>query len=161
MGKGPSLPRKVLSWYFKFCAKTSRAISKFELKDEIYNADYSNIPTIIRSTCRLDRLKFKIHGVGMVSIWDTPHYAFITGCDQVNRYRQYIEEHYGLDEVQPSINRFQSLETHLSQFPHRKVLLTRSVFPYSKWLRVLDGTHRAAYVAFQGDQYVEVVLAVL
>lgn len=156
-----SLQSKTLSCYFAFCAKTSRAISSSERTYETYNTDYSDVPTILRSRCRLDRLRFMIHGIGKVSIWDTPHYAFITDCDQLDTYSRYIEEHYGSAEVQPSISRFRDLENHLNRYPQRKVLLTRSEIPYSKWLRVIDGTHRAAYAALRGDKYVDVVVTTL
>ncbi len=141
-----------------FCANTSRALLNKKRVSGTYSTDYSDMPVILRSTCQLDRLKFKIHGIGKVSIWDTPHYKFLAGLDKENTYPCYIEKYYGSAEVQPSITRFRSLGAHLSECPERNILLTRSQFPFSNTLLVVDGTHRAAFAALKCKLYVDVAL---
>lgn len=37
-------------------------------------------------------------------------------------------------------------------------VLLRSETPWSKWLLIMDGTHRAALAAYQGEMYVDLVL---
>ena len=144
--------------YYRVCGRTSRAISARELVDETYSTDYSDMPVSLRARCRIEVLRFKIHGLGKVSIWDTPHYEFLTNRAGEDSYRRYIETHYGPAKVQDSINRFRSLGIHLSEFPQRNILLTRSEIPWSNWLLVVDGTHRAALAAFQGRTHLDIYL---
>ena len=144
--------------YHRFCGETSRAISIREPADETYSTDYSDMPVFIKSRCRIEFLRFKIHGLGKVSIWNTPHYQFLKSQVGENNYLKYIETYYGPAEVQGSVNRFRALELHLSEFPQRNILLTRSEIPWSNWLLVVDGTHRAALAAFQGKTHVNIYL---
>ena len=159
MIKSRSFYINLRSRYYKFCAYTARLESSGEPISEIYSTGYSEVPVILRSTCRLDRLRFNILGLGKVSIWDTPHYEFLVGRDMAGTYPNYIQKHYGLQHVQPVLTRFLSLESNLRENPDRRVLLSRSEIPCSKLLFVLDGTHRAAHFALQGDTYVDVALS--
>lgn len=149
------------SRYYQFCANTARLESSGEPVCEFYNTNYSEVPVFLRSTCRLDRLKFNVLGLGKVSIWDTPHYKFLAGRDSSDSYPFYIQKHFGVTSVQSSITRFLGLESHLREFPDRTVLLTRSEIPFSRLLFVIDGTHRAAHFALKGTTHVEVALTSL
>lgn len=156
--KGLTLQRCLRASYYGFCSKTSRAISVRQLIEETYKTDYSEMPVFLRSSCRLDSLKFNIHGLGRVSIWETPHYEFLTSSTKSIKYQRYIADFYGSTQVQISVERFRTLERHLAEYPQRNVILTRSEIPWSKWLLVIDGTHRAAVAAVQGRDSIDVVL---
>lgn len=153
-----TLPRRFRASYYTFCTKTSRAISVRQSVKETYGTDYSEMPVFLRSRCRIDSLKFNIHGLGRVSIWETPHYEFLTTSTKAKTYQRYIADFYGPIQVQTSIERFRMLENYVAEFPQRNVILARSEFPWSKWLLVIDGTHRAAIAASQGRDSIDVVL---
>jgi len=144
--------------YRRFCVTSSALRDQMTVTTGVYDTDYSSYPIFLRLNCSLESLRFNIHGRGRVSIWETPHYEFWTSKSGVDVYREYIRRNYGSEQVESSVKRFKSLPNFMEGKPQLEVLLGRVQVPWTNWLLVVDGTHRAAWAAYQRVASVNVVL---
>jgi hypothetical protein len=108
--------------------------------------------------CPIGNLRFNIHGLGRVYIWETPHFRYLDSDRTDDVYQQYIEAHYGIDEVRNSISRFDALPNLIERGEVSNVLLGRIHRPLSSQIIVIDGTHRAAWAAYERKQLVTVAV---
>ena len=121
--------------------------------DEIYDADYRKFQTIGSVIVPVKNVRSKILGVGWVEINKTPHYKFLKdSCDGDREYSQYVLDFYGSAEASYSLERFNSLESHLQNRPDRRTLLGRLRRPRDNNVYLVDGAHRAALLVAQGTE---------
>jgi hypothetical protein len=144
--------------YFRLCIETSALRKRMTSTEETYDTDYSSLRVVRRLECDLNELRFNIHGRGRVSIWETPHFEFLCNQERPDTYRNYIRNFHGDEVVESSFMRFTNLSRHISDLPHRGILLGRACRPFASWLLVVDGTHRAALAAFEGRHAVELAV---
>lgn len=123
-----------------------------------YNTDYSSHPILLQINCPLEFLRFNIEGRGRVSIWDTPHYEFWGSDTGKEDYKKYICQYYGSEQVETSFSKFESLPNFLDKEPEINCLLGRVIEPWSDWLLIVDGNHRAALAAHRKESTLKVFI---
>ncbi len=125
---------------------------------DIYPTDYADFPVFAEVETDLEKLRFNILGLGTVSIWETPHFAFFEHPNGLEIYSNYIEDHYGVSEISGSVRKFNTLKDHLLDNPERRSLLGRTKNLKAKWMVIVDGTHRAAFAAHHSHTRVKVLV---
>jgi hypothetical protein len=105
-----------------------------------------------------DELRFNVMGIGTVSIWQTPHFAFLGHPQGLEIYSNYITKFYGLSELAVSVHKFSTLKEYLSCNPERASILGRVNSVRSKHMIVVDGTHRAALAAHGSESGLKVMV---
>ncbi len=125
---------------------------------DIYPTDYADFPVFAEVETDLDKLRFNVLGLGSVSIWETPHFAFFEHPNGLEIYSNYIKEHYGTSEIPGSVHKFKTLQDHILNHPERTSLLGRTKVLNANWMVIVDGTHRAALSAHRSQPRVKVMV---
>jgi hypothetical protein len=137
----------IRSLYYRSCFESSQFAARATRVSDAYSTDYANFPVFAEVDVSLDELRFNVMGIGIVSIWQTPHFAFLTHPDGMRIYSNYILEFYGQSELADSVHKFSTLEKYLLHNPERASILGRVNSPGAKYIIIADGTHRAALAA--------------
>jgi|688.fasta_scaffold666510_2 hypothetical protein len=123
-------------------------ISNFRIKKSIFNTGYSMESTWCSFDADPKFLKVYIHGVGFVSIEESPHYAHIqsvmTGIGSEESYKKYLQEYYPQEDLNKSISRFDLLFAELSRGITPEAILVELPIANTCEINVVDGTHRLA-----------------
>jgi hypothetical protein len=129
-------------------------ISNFRIEKSHFSTGYS-----IESTwCSFDAdpkfLKVYIHGLGFVSIEESPHYAHIqsavNGIGDTQVYTNYLREYYPKEDSDKSISSFNLLFTELSRGMTPEAILVELPITNTGNINVVDGTHRLAIFTILG-----------
>ncbi len=150
--------RNVRSRYYRACFESSQFAAGAIRLAEIYPTDYADFPVFAEVETDLDKLRFNVLGLGTVSIWETPHFAFFERPNGLKIYSNYIEDYYGISEISGSVDKFNTLKDHLLNHPERRSLLGRTKVLNAKWILIVDGTHRAALAAHRLEARVKVLV---
>jgi hypothetical protein len=95
-----------------------------------------------------------IHGLGFVSIEDSPHYIHL--CSVANNigdddtYKNYLRDYYPNEDVGKSISSFNLLFAGISRSMNSDYILVELPTANNGYFNVVDGTHRLAIFTILG-----------
>ena len=124
-----------------------------------YDAVHSKFGTLGEISVPLQDLRFQVFGQGYVSVWETPHYAFLANPAADTTYPDYVARTFGRSGVEEHVKRFKTLEEELSNEFGDVVLLGSPLFPNWRKMLIVDGTHRSAVLAHLNRDSVMVAIA--
>ena len=131
-----------------------KKISNFRIEKSIYNTNYSLETTWCRFDVSPELLRVYIHGLGFVSIEDSPHYIHLrsvaNNIGDDDTYKNYLHDYYPNEDLGKSISRFNLLFTELSRGMNSDYILVELPTANNGYLNVVDGTHRLAIFTILG-----------
>jgi hypothetical protein len=134
----------------------SGKLSSFRIEKKIYNTGYSIEPTWCSFDANSELLRVFIHGIGFVSIEESPHYlhilSIVNDIGGESSYRDYLRTYYPNDDVNESVSRFNLLFEKISRSADPGAILVELPSTKSRFISVVDGTHRLAIFTFLGFQ---------
>lgn len=131
-----------------------KKLSNFCIEKSIYNTNYSLETTWCRFDVSPELLRVYIHGLGFVSIEDSPHYIHLRSlANNINdddAYKNYLHDYYPNEDVGKSISSFNLLFTELSRSMNSDYILVELPTGNNDYFNVVDGTHRLAIFTILG-----------
>lgn len=131
-----------------------KKLSNFRIEKSIYNTNYSLETTWCRFDVSPELLRVFIHGLGFVSIEDSPHYIHLrslaNNTNDNDTYKDYLHDYYPNEDAGKSISRFNLLFTELSSSMNSEYILVELPTANNGCFNVVDGTHRLAIFTILG-----------
>lgn len=132
-----------------------RRIQKFRVKSGIYNTDYSLEKTWCQFQSDSEQCEVNIHGLGFVSVIESPHYIHISEFAENHEnkssvYKDYLKKYYPNEDIEKTIARYENLFEKMQTEGIEKELLVELPCKISGKIRIVDGTHRLAILTSLG-----------
>lgn len=131
-----------------------KKLSSFRIEKSTYNTNYSLETTWCRFDVSPELLRVYIHGLGFVSIKDSPHYIHLrsvaNNIGDDDTYKNYLHNYYPNEDVGKSVSSYNLLFAELSRSMNSDYILVELPTSNNGYFNVVDGTHRLAIFTILG-----------
>jgi|688.fasta_scaffold860916_2 hypothetical protein len=133
----------------------NRKIKNFKIKPGLYSTDFSHEKTWCSFESSPDQCLVNIHGIGYVSVIESPHYHHIrmlldNEYKNENIYPSYLKEFYPDEDVTNTIRKFENLYQKIKNDEFVVEILAQLPGKSNGKIRIVDGTHRLAILTALG-----------